>query len=140
MNEEIKMIPHAYPMLMIDRIVEKEPFKWVKGYKNISANEWFMNRHSPLPSMPSVLIIEAIGQIGAYVLEEKEEEKEEETGILAAINGVTIHGEAIPGDRLDLFFEVTKQRKGIFRGRGTACVNGQLIVEVEDITVLYIKT
>lgn|GEM_PF-637835 len=135
MKKDEKMIPHCYSMLMVDRIVEKEHFRWVKGYKNITMNEWFIDHEIDLPSMPSVLIIEAICQLGGFVWEEKEEQ----IGVLAAINGVTVYGQAVPGDRLDLFFEVTKIRKELFKGRGTASVDGQLILEVQDITIFYVN-
>jgi len=98
-------------------------------------NEWFIDHEIDLPSMPSVLIIEAICQLGGFVWEEKEEQ----IGVLAAINGVTVYGQAVPGDRLDLFFEVTKIRKELFKGRGTASVDGQLILEVQDITIFYVN-
>ncbi|MCM3322435.1 3-hydroxyacyl-ACP dehydratase FabZ family protein [Cytobacillus kochii] len=130
--ESLSYLPHKYPFLYVDRVVEREPMMWVKGYKNISYNEWFISESQK--SMPSTLIIEAIGQIGAFVRVEKSEKYE----ILAGINGAQIHGSAYPGDRLDLYFEVTRIRNGLMKGKGIASVNGSVIVSIEEITTVYL--
>lgn len=130
--ESLSYLPHKYPFLYVDRVVEREPMMWVKGYKNISNNEWFISESQK--SMPSTLIIEAIGQIGAFVRVEKSEKYE----ILAGINGAQIYGSAYPGDRLDLYFEVTRIRNGLMKGKGIASVNGSVIVSIEEITTVYL--
>ncbi|MBO2535956.1 beta-hydroxyacyl-ACP dehydratase [Rummeliibacillus suwonensis] len=134
MKENQRLIPHMYPMYFVDGIIEKIPFKKVKGFKNITWNEWFINQNIEKPHMPELLIVEAIGQISAYVLEEKEKK----LGVIAEFSGVNIFDQAFPGDRLELFFEVTKRNEKIFRGWGTASVDGRVIVEVKKFTILYV--
>ncbi|MED4651811.1 3-hydroxyacyl-ACP dehydratase FabZ family protein [Bacillus pseudomycoides] len=122
-------LPHRYPFLMIDRITEIENEKSVKGYKLITSNEWFINPNQN--SMPHMLIVEALAQLGAFV------ETSESTGLgfLSSLDGVTFNGTAIPGDKLDLQYEVLRNKRGFVLGKGIASVNGKPIVIVEKLLV-----
>ncbi|TCS92401.1 3-hydroxyacyl-ACP dehydratase FabZ family protein [Hazenella coriacea] len=131
MDDLLSVLPHRYPFLFVDRIVEKELGVWVKGYKNLSRNEWFFmnNKDATLPGM---IAVEAIAQLSAFVLENNSSS----LGFLASLKGVSIENQARPGDRLDLYFEVTRQRKRMLSGRGEARVNDRLIVSVEEMIIM----
>jgi len=129
-----KVLPHRYPFLLVDRVTEREVLKWAKGIKNVTRNEWFMNANSE-PTMPEVLILEAIGQLGAFVLPEEETD----IGLLSGVKNAVFLKPVYPGDRLDLYFEVIKKRATVFKGRGYAMVDGEKVVEVDEITVSYLR-
>ncbi|CAG9614569.1 3-hydroxyacyl-[acyl-carrier-protein] dehydratase FabZ [Bacillus rhizoplanae] len=123
------VLPHRYPFLMVDHIVEMESGKWVKGYKNVSCNEWFITESET--TMPHMLIIEAIAQLGAFV----SLENTVGLGFLSSLEGVEFLGSAQPGDRLDLYYEVIRNKRGFILGKGHAAVNGKKIVNVDKLLV-----
>ncbi|MFB6362850.1 3-hydroxyacyl-ACP dehydratase FabZ family protein [Paenibacillus elgii] len=121
----LDVLPHRPPFIMVDKIVETGP-TWVKGYKLITWNEWFISETTPY--MPCSLIIEALAQMIAFIsLEEKG------IAFLSTLKNFEMHSLARPGDRLDLYFEMTKRRKGYFLGRGTATVEDRVVVKGEEI-------
>ncbi len=127
-------LPHRYPFLLVDRVVSLVPNKSVHAYKNVSANEAFFQGHFPgLPVMPGVLIIEALAQAsGLMVLSEFEEERLKESIFLfSGIENAKFRRPVLPGDRLDLFCELTRQKRQLWRMKGTAMVDGQLAVQAE---------
>ncbi|WP_422660594.1 3-hydroxyacyl-ACP dehydratase FabZ family protein [Paenibacillus sp. EC2-1] len=126
------VIPHRYPFLMIDRITAIEQGKWVKGYKNVTWNEWYITESHQC--MPSMMIVEALAQLGAFATIEQEKS----LGFLSSISGVEILGEAYPGDRIELFYEVVKNRRGFVLGRGEATVEDKVIIRAEEI-MIYIQ-
>ena len=132
--KEIKeILPHRYPMLLIDRVVEMdiEDKMYVKGYKNLSANEPFFQGHYPdMPIMPGVLEIEALAQTGAVAILSMEKFKGK-TPILAGTNKVRFKGQVVPGDRLDLSCEIVKLKGTIGVGKGIATVDGKIVCEAE---------
>lgn len=127
------ILPHRYPFLMVDCIVEVESGKWVKGYKNVSCNEWFITESQP--TMPHMLIVEAIAQLGAFV----STENTDGIGFLSSLEGVEFLGSVQPGDRLDLYYEVIRNKRGFILGKGHAAVNEKTIVNVDKLLV-YMKT
>lgn len=127
------ILPHRYPFLMVDRIVEVESGKWVKGYKNVSCNEWFITESQT--TMPHMLIVEAIAQLGAFV----STENTDGIGFLSSLEGVEFLGSVQPGDRLDLYYEVIRNKRGFILGKGHAAVNEKTIVNVDKLLV-YRKT
>lgn len=135
-NEIMKVIPHRYPFLLIDRILELEPGKRAVGIKNVSGNEPFFQGHFPgYPVMPGVLIIEAMAQVGAVaVLSLPEMEKK--LALFAGIDGARFRKQVVPGDQLRLEVEVLKLRGPIGKGRGTATVDGQPAAEAELVFAL----
>jgi 3-hydroxyacyl-[acyl-carrier-protein] dehydratase len=130
--EQIKeIIPHRYPFLLVDKIIEVEPGKRAVGIKNVSANEEFFNGHFPdYPVMPGVLIIEAIAQAGGVALMQQEDMKGK-LALFAGIDECRFKGQVKPGDQLRLEMEVTKQRRSIVKGKGTASVDGKVVAEAD---------
>ena len=132
--KEIKeILPHRYPMLLIDRVIEMdiEEKLYVKGYKNVSANEAFFQGHYPEePIMPGVLQIEALAQAGAVAILSMEKFKGT-TPWFAGTNKVRFKNKVVPGDRLDLYCEIVKLKGPIGVGKGVATVDGKVACEAE---------
>ena len=130
-NEIMKILPHRYPFLMIDSIVELEPGKKAVGIKNVSINEPFFQGHFPdYPVMPGVLIIEAMSQVGAVAVLSLPEMKKK-LALFAGIDNARFRKQVLPGDRLELEVEIIKIKGPIGKGRGVARVNGQLAAEAD---------
>ncbi|WP_297423449.1 3-hydroxyacyl-ACP dehydratase FabZ [Clostridium sp.] len=132
-NEIKEIIPHRYPMLLIDRVVEMdiEDKMFVKGYKNVSANEAYFQGHYPQePIMPGVLQIEALAQAGAVAILSMEKYKGK-TPLFAGTNKVRFKNKVVPGDRLDLYCEIIKIKGPIGVGKGIASVDGKTVCEAE---------
>src|SRR5574339_309306 len=115
-----EIIPHRYPFLLVDKILEIEEGKRAVGIKNVTANEEFFNGHFPdYPVMPGVLVVEALAQVGAVAMLMKEENK----GRLAFFTGIDncrIRGQVKPGDQLRLEVEMTRVRSSMGKGKGIA--------------------
>ena len=126
-----EILPHRYPFLLVDRIVEIEEGKSIRGYKNVSANEQFFQGHFPQePVMPGVLILEAIAQVGAVALLSKEEFKGK-IPLFAGAYKVRFRQKVVPGDKLELSCEIIKLRGPIGVGKGIAKVDGKKVCEAE---------
>ncbi|BDG37667.1 3-hydroxyacyl-ACP dehydratase FabZ [Saccharococcus caldoxylosilyticus] len=125
------IIPHRYPFLLVDRILEIEEGKRAVGIKNVSANEAFFAGHFPeYPVMPGVLIVEALAQVGAVAMLKKEENR----GRLAFFTGIDncrFKKQVKPGDQLRLEVEIIRARGAIGKGKGVATVDGELVCETE---------
>ena len=130
--EEIKeIIPHRYPMLLIDRVEELEAGKSIKAKKNVSVNEPFFQGHFPHePVMPGVLIVEAMAQAGAVALLSMEEFKGK-TAHFGGIDKAKFRKKVVPGDTLVLEVELTKVRSSAGCGKGIAYVDGKKVAEAE---------
>lgn len=130
--EEIKeIIPHRYPMLLIDRVEELEAGKSIKAKKNVSVNEPFFQGHFPHePVMPGVLIVEAVAQAGAVALLSMEEFKGK-TAYFGGIDKAKFRKKVVPGDTLVLEVELTKVRSSAGCGKGIAYVDGKKVAEAE---------
>ena len=135
--EEIKeIIPHRYPFLLVDRILEVEEGKKAVGLKNVSANEDFFNGHFPeYPVMPGVLIVEALAQVGAVALLKKEENKGR-LAFFAGIDKCRFKGQVKPGDQLRLEVEITRAKGSIGKGKAVASVDGETVCETEVMFAL----
>lgn len=126
-----ELIPHRYPFLLIDKIVEFEPGKRAVGIKNVTVNEPFFQGHFPdYPVMPGVLIIEALAQVGAVAVLGMEANKGK-IALFAGIDKLRIRKQVKPGDVLTLELELTRMRGPIGRGKGIAKVDGEVAVEGE---------
>ncbi|NTW05061.1 MAG: 3-hydroxyacyl-ACP dehydratase FabZ, partial [Peptococcaceae bacterium] len=130
-NEIMQIIPHRYPFLMVDKILEVEAGKRAVGIKNVSGNEPFFQGHFPgYPVMPGVLIIEALAQVGAVAMLIMPETKGK-LALFAGIDGVRFRRQVVPGDQLRLEVEITKIRGPIGKGKAVATVDGQVAAEAE---------
>ena len=130
--EQIKeVIPHRYPFLLVDRILEVEEGKRAVGIKNVTANEEFFNGHFPdYNVMPGVLIVEALAQVGAFAVL-KIEQNQGKLAFFAGIENCRFKRQVVPGDQLRLEVELTKLRGPIGKGRATATVDGEVACTAE---------
>lgn len=125
-------IPHRYPFLLLDRIIEYVPGKSIRAYKNVSINEPFFQGHFPnLPIMPGVLQIEAMAQAGAFLAKDLVDASEDRIAVLSGVDGFRFRRMVKPGDQLLLEGELTKFRNPVGKARCRASVDGQLVVEGE---------
>ncbi|EJQ70045.1 3-hydroxyacyl-ACP dehydratase FabZ family protein [Bacillus mycoides] len=122
-------LPHRYPFFMIDKITNVKESQSATGYKLITNNEWFINENQNY--MPHMLIVEALAQLSAFV----STGESEGLGFLSSLDGVEFHENAYPGDKLDLHYELTRNRRGFVLGKGIASVNGQSIVTIEKLLI-----
>ncbi len=132
-----QLLPHRYPFLLVDRIVELEPLKRIVGIKQVSANEPFFQGHFPgTPVMPGVLVIEAMAQAGAVLALREVENRDQKLVLFTSIKEARFRRPVVPGDTLIL--EVTALRFGprVQRMRGEAKVNGQLAADAELMSVI----
>lgn len=124
-----QIIPHRYPFLLVDRVIELEDGKRAVGLKNVSANEWFFEGHFPgRRVMPGVLIVEALAQVAAVALL-KGVEMAGKTPLFGGIEAMRFRRPVRPGDQLRLEFTLQKQRGPIGKGSVRATVEGQLAAE-----------
>lgn len=124
------LIPHRYPFLLIDRVVEIEPLKRIVALKNVTMNEPFFQGHFPgAPVMPGVLIIEAMAQAGALLLFREVPDRENKLMYFAAIEEARFRKPVTPGDQLRLEVSVLKYRSGYGKLEGKAYVDGTVVCE-----------
>ena len=130
--EEIqKVIPHRYPFLLVDRILELEPGVRAVGLKNVSRNEWYFDGHFPgYPVIPGALIAESLAQVGAYAILCTEENKGK-IGMFTGMNNFKFRRQVVPGDTLTLEAELTAFRRGMGKANVKATVDGQLAASGE---------
>lgn len=121
-----RIIPHRYPMLLIDRVIELEPGKRAVAIKNVTRNEWFFQGHFPQqPIMPGVLIIEALAQTGA-VAALSAERFHGKLGLFAGIDGVRFRRQVAPGDQLRLEVTLERIRGPVGKASASATVQGEI--------------
>lgn len=129
-NEIKKIIPHRYPFLLVDKIIECDDDTNIVGIKNVTMNEPFFQGHFPeFPVMPGVLIVEAMAQV-ACILAMRVLKKEGSASVFfTGIDGVKFRKPVVPGDVLRLELTKTKQRGELFRFDGKALVEGQVVTQ-----------
>jgi len=138
-QEIIKILPHRYPMLLVDRILEIEDGARIVGLKNVSANEPFFQGHFPgAPVMPGVLIIEAMAQCGAVLFLRELEPEKRATKIFyfAGINKAKFRKPVVPGDQMTMELTVLQRRASSARLRGVARVDGSVVAEAEILSAM----
>lgn len=125
------IIPHRYPFLLVDRIVEIEYGVRAVGIKNVTMNEPFFQGHFPTyPVMPGVLVVEALAQVGAVSLLGTEEHRGK-MAFFAGIDGLRFKRQVRPGDTLRLEVQIGRMRRGVGSGSAIATVDGELAVRGE---------
>lgn len=130
-NEIMEIIPHRFPMLLIDKVEEIEPGKRIVGYKNVTMNEPFFQGHYPgKPIMPGVLIVEALAQLGAVAILSLPEYKGK-TPVFGGIRSAKFRKMVIPGDVLRLEVEMIKIKGPAGVGKAIATVDGKKAAEAE---------
>lgn len=128
-NEVMNMLPHRYPFLLVDRIVELEEGSMARGIKNVTINEPFFQGHFPgHPIMPGVLIVEAMAQVGG-VLAFKSAGVNNQVVYFMGIDGARFRRPVVPGDTLDITVNVTRRRGAIWAFKGKAVVDGEVAAE-----------
>jgi len=121
-----RILPHRYPFLLVDRIVELEPLRRAVGIKQVTINEPFFQGHFPgYPVMPGVLIVEAMAQVGGVAVGSAPENRGK-LALFAGIDNVRFKRQVKPGDTLRIEVEIKQIRRGVGAGSGTATVNGEL--------------
>ena len=128
----IQCLPHRYPFLLVDRIVETEGDIRVVGIKNVSINEPFFEGHFPgHPIMPGVLIVEAMAQTGGVLLLSGLERPEEKVVYFMSLDGVKFRRPVVPGEQLRMEVRVVQNRGRTVSLRGEAFVDGALVAEAD---------
>ncbi len=132
-----EILPHRYPFLLVDKIIELEPRQRIVGIKQVTVNEHFFQGHFPdAPVMPGVLQIEALAQVGAILALREFEDRDRKIPFFSGIENARFRRPVVPGDTLTL--EVTAIRIGtkVQKMRGEARVDGQLAAEAEIMCII----
>ena len=138
-NEILKILPHRYPMLLVDKIVEFEAGKMAKGIKNVTINEPFFLGHFPdHPIMPGVLIIEAMAQVGG-ILAFKSANVENKVVYFMGIDKARFRRPVLPGDTLQITVEVKKCRGTVWCFKAIASVGDSVAAEAELMATIMDK-
>ncbi len=132
-KEIMNILPHRYPFLMVDRVIEMEPGKRIVGIKNVTINEPFFQGHFPgHPVMPGVLIVEAMAQVaGILAYLSSDDEIRSKVCYFMSIDNARFRKPVIPGDLLRLEMESTMNRRGIWGFNGKAYVDDKLVADAE---------
>jgi 3-hydroxyacyl-[acyl-carrier-protein] dehydratase len=133
-TEIMECLPHRYPFLLVDRVLESEPGKFIRAVKNVSMNEAFFAGHFPgFPVMPGVLIIEALAQAAAILAQLTEHGRPDAKSLIffAGIDNARFRRQVVPGDQLVLEAEVIRIVRGIGKFHARALVEGDIAAEGE---------
>lgn len=135
-----EILPHRYPMLLVDRIEELEAERIV-GIKNITVNEPFFNGHFPdYPVMPGVLILEAMAQVAGVLVLSQIPDRKQKLVLLAGVDGAKFRKPVRPGDQLRIEMKLSKRKTTMAKMSGTASVDGVIVAEAEMLCVLADRT
>jgi 3-hydroxyacyl-[acyl-carrier-protein] dehydratase len=130
--EIMRILPHRYPFLLVDRVIEIEPDKRIVALKNVTINEPFFNGHFPgAPVMPGVLTIEAMAQTGAILglLQRKPEELKDALVYFMGIDEARFRRPIVPGDQMRIVMEVLRKKAVVWRMKGQVFVGAELAAE-----------
>ena len=138
-QEILEFLPHRYPFLLVDRILELEPERIV-GIKNVTANEPFFPGHFPdFPVMPGVLIVEAMAQTAGVLVLKSIPDRESKLVFLVSIESAKFRKPVVPGDQLRIEMAVIRRKGSVAKMAGRATVNGVLVAEAEVMCKLQDK-
>jgi 3-hydroxyacyl-[acyl-carrier-protein] dehydratase len=138
-NEIRRILPHRYPMLLVDRILELEAERIV-GLKNVTANEAFFSGHFPdFPVMPGVLIVEAMAQTAGVLVLKSIPDRESKLVLLVAIEYAKFRKPVVPGDQLRIEMTVLRRKASVAKMAGRATVDGVVVAEAEVMCKLEDK-
>ena len=130
-------IPHRYPFLLVDRVVDIEPGARIVALMNVTFNEPFFPGHFPgTPVMPGVLIVEAMAQAGAVLMLHDMQDRDRNLVLFTGIDRARFRRTVVPGDQLTLTLQVLKRRSTTCKMKGRAEVDGQLAAEAEIMSAL----
>ena len=129
-QEIMKILPHRYPFLLVDRIIELEPAKRIVGLKNVTINEQFFQGHFPgAPVMPGVLILEAMAQVGGILIYPDLPDKDQKLIYFTGVEDARFRRPVVPGDQLRIEMEFVSRRKQFGKVKGRVTVDGKLAAE-----------
>lgn len=139
-NDIMDLLPHRYPFLLVDRVLEVEPDKRIVGMKNVSINEPFFQGHFPgRPIMPGVLVVEAMGQVGGLMLFNSVDEPSRWLVFFTGLDKVRFRNPVRPGDQVIFELEMIQRRGPMCRMKGIARVDGKTVVEATLMAMLVEK-
>jgi beta-hydroxyacyl-ACP dehydratase FabZ len=128
----LALLPHRYPFLLVDRVLEVQGTQKIVGLKNVTFNEPFFQGHFPgHPVMPGVLIVEAMAQTGGLLLMEQIPDRDSKVVYFMALDNVKFRKPVVPGDQLRMEVEMLQFRGKVARMKGTALVDGKVAAEAE---------
>ena len=131
-NYILEMIPHRYPFLLVDRIIDKKDKKEIKTLKNVTINEPFFSGHFPnKPIMPGVLILESMAQSACLIILDFIENPENHLVYLSKVNNFRIHSNVIPGDQIIIDAKVINEKLNSFKFESNCHVNDKLVAKAE---------
>ncbi len=131
------LLPHRYPILLVDRILDYEPGQWIRGLKNITMGDPIFQGHFPKqPVFPGVLLVEAMAQCGGCLVMQDIADRSKKVIYFMAIDGVKFRRPVVPGDQLVMEVKVIQNKGKICKMRGEAFVDGQKAVEAEFMSML----
>lgn len=136
-NQIRKILPHRYPFLLVDRVEDIEFGQRIHAIKNVTVNEPFFPGHFPeYPVFPGVLIMEALAQAAAILTfasasEDDVKQAADDLYLFAGIDNARFKRPVMPGDRLELFAEMTANKRGIYKYKAVAKVDGQIVAEAD---------
>jgi beta-hydroxyacyl-ACP dehydratase FabZ len=135
-TEILSMLPHRYPFLLIDRVLEIEG-DTIRAVKNVTINEPFFPGHFPgRPVMPGVLIVEAMAQAGGYLLLSRVEDRDRKLIYFTGIDNCRFRKPVVPGDQLVFEVEVVARRRTFGKIRGRALVDGEVVAEADMMSAM----
>ena len=136
-NEIKQLLPHRYPFLLLDKVIELVPKERIVAVKQVTYNEFFFRGHFPeAPVMPGVLIIEAMAQAGAVLALREIEDREKKIPFFSGIERARFRRPVVPGDTLTLEVVATRIGNKVQKMRGEAKVDGQLAADCEIMSVI----
>ncbi|MES1258309.1 MAG: 3-hydroxyacyl-ACP dehydratase FabZ [Acidobacteriota bacterium] len=138
-NEIRQILPHRYPFLLVDRIIELEA-ESIVGIKNVTANEPFFTGHFPdFPVMPGVLIVEAMAQTAGILVLKSIPDRDRKLVLLVSVDGARFRKPVVPGDQLRLEMKLIRRKGSVAKMAGRAFVDGVLVAEAEVMCKLEDK-